>query len=97
MNGKYGTEASPRENRSAAESRFGSVVLCSPGSCREEMRGRVILRYRETSAPLVCGEFGWYHGSLVSFRPLLWGMKGLFCCPSPHKTVYFIGGVKNTS
>ena len=26
------------------------VKQCSPGSCREEMRGRVVLRYRETSA-----------------------------------------------
>ena len=25
-------------------------LRCSPGSCREEMRGRVILRYGETSA-----------------------------------------------
>ena len=64
------------------------ALRCSPGSSREEMHGRVILRYGETSAQLLLRSWV-VPRKFYAFRPKLFGRKGFF---RPKNLIRYGGG-----
>lgn len=80
MNGKFCGESLPKRGPVAGCKPVCQALRCSPGSCREEMRGRVIPRYRENECAGFAAKLGGTT-EVLCLSSLSFGMKGIYFFP----------------
>ncbi len=82
VNGKICTTHIRQRESAAGCKPTWDVPQCSPGSCREEMRGRVSLRYGETSARTLSAKLG--GTTEVRLSSQVMGRRVFFYCTAPR-------------